>query len=347
MSLSQPDSSPTDLSRGRSSAPGSDRESVSHRSPELALPSANVDNLKRRAALLARTRRFFEERRYFEVETPVLSRDVCVDVYLDPIAVEGASGERHFLQTSPEFAMKRLLAAGAGSIYQITRAFRDREFGPLHNPEFTIVEWYRVDADANLLMEEISDLAQALLGTAPAERWSYREAFRRTLDLDPFTAGNAQLAEVAQSAGFHDREAERDDLLDFLLATRVQPELAKHDAILLHGYPPSQAALAEVATEGDVTTALRFELFVRGIELCNGYQELRDANELTRRQNEQNEKRIGQKKASLPTDSRLLRAMEIGLPRCSGCALGFDRLAMLALGATSIQEVVAFPADRA
>jgi lysyl-tRNA synthetase class 2 len=308
------------------------------------LPSASLDMLRRRPELLKQVRRFFDERDFLEVETPLLSRDTVVDRHLDPLPVTLFSdprrpdiGPRLWLQTSPEFAMKRLLAAFAGNesadpaplaIYQITKAFRGGEAGRLHNPEFTIIEWYRLGDDYEAGMQLLSDLAEALLGRGAAERLTYREAFQRHAGVDPL------------SDSFDDLKR------DLILTEQVEPHLGRERPVILHDYPASQSALARVRP-GNPPVAERFELYVRGIELANGYHELLDPAVLRERNRINNELRSADGKYKLPEESKLLAAMDHGLPACCGCALGFDRLVMVAMGAKSIQEVMAFPIDRA
>lgn len=320
-------------------------------------PTASWENLRLRAELLGRVREFFGRHGFLEVETPVLSADTVVDRHLDPFWVatdDESSGSRSarklWLQTSPEFAMKRLLAAGGEAIYQVARAFRQGEQGPLHNPEFTIVEWYRVGDGMSEGIGFLSDLCEALLDRGPAERVSYREAFERHAGVDPHAAdadvlrSAAERYEIAVPVSL--REDDRDGWLDLLLSAQVGPRLGERRPAIVYDYPASQAALACVRT-GDPPLAERFELYVSGIELANGYYELVDPDELARRNTENNALRKADGKSALPDESRLLAAMAAGLPAASGVALGFDRVAMLAAGASRIEEVIAFPFDRA
>lgn len=325
--------------------------------PELDFrPAASWPVLRLRAELLARTRTFFAERDFLEVETPLLSADVVVDRHLDPISVTVPQDARHpevgrqlWLQTSPEFAMKRLLAAGGEAIYQITRAFRAGEAGARHNPEFTIVEWYRRGDSMNEGMQLLSDLAEWLLMRGPAQRISYREAFQRYAGVDPLTSTIEALAATAAKRGLTPgasfASAERDEWLNLLLAELVEPHLGHEAPAILYHYPASQAALAR--TSGEPSVAERFELYVEGTELANGYHELLDAQVLRQRIAAASQVREADGKPPLPAESRLLAAMEHGLPACSGVALGFDRVVMLAAGAQDIAEVLAFPIDRA
>ena len=243
--------------------------------------------------------------------------------------------------------MKRLLAAGSGSIYQVTRAFRDGERGRHHNLEFSILEWYRVGFDHHRLIEDIDALLDRVLGPCPSRRMSFREAFLRRLDLDPFTAAMAELHGACRSRGFASRAAAatRDECLDYLLATGVQPGLGPGRVYLLD-FPASQAALARVHMHRP-RVAERFELYIDGIEIANGYHELRDAAELRRRMRQDVETRSGAGRSVPEMDERLLSAHEAGLPACAGVAVGLDRLVMLAGGFRTLREVLAFPQDTA
>ena len=321
------------------------------------LPSATQEILRLRAEMLGRLRVFFDEREFLEVETPALSIDTVIDRHLDPLVTvigddprRPEHGQQYFLQTSPEFHMKRLLAAGSGPIYQVTRAYRNAERGRLHNPEFTIAEWYRPGDDMAAGMELLSDLADAMLERGPAERLSYADAFERHAGIDPHRADVKKLVacararEVAIPAGLSN--SDRDAWLDLLLVELVEPHLGQQQPTILFDYPASQAALAKVRGE-DPPVAERFELYVQGIELANGYHELLDADELRRRNSATNLHRLDDGKPDLPEESRLLAAMQHGLPACTGVALGFDRLVMLAAGANRVADVMAFPIDRA
>lgn len=318
-------------------------------------PTASWEMLRRRAALLSRLRAFFDRSGFVEVETPLLSADTVVDRHLDPFGVpipssSAADNRTYWLQTSPEFAMKRLLAAGAQAIYQVTRAFRQDELGTRHNPEFTIVEWYRAGDSLDEGMRFLSDLCQEMLGTPPAVPVTFQAAFQKHVGLDPHTATNDEIVAAARR---HDIAApenlattDRDAWLDLLLVTLIEPHLGQGVPVILHDYPPSQAALA-IVRPGPPPVAERFELYVQGIELANGYHELLDPRVLRARNGENNRARIADGKQQLPEGSRLLAAMEAGLPASCGVALGFDRVVMLATGASSIAQVIAFPFDRA
>ncbi len=314
-------------------------------------PTADWAVLRLRAELLRRVRVFFEGRGFLEVDTPLLSADTVIDRHLDPFAVQVGSedGQICWLQTSPEFAMKRLLAAGAEAIYQVTKAFRREELGPLHNPEFAIVEWYRVGDGLVEGMDLLDELSRAVLERGPAQRVTYRDAFLEHAGLDPLRATTAELREAASRTGSPPeslRDDDRDSWLDWILVEQVQSHLGQDRPAIMYDYPASQAALARVRDE-DPPVAERFELFVAGVELANGYHELVDPEVLRQRNRANNAARVADGKEPLPEESRLLAAMDAGLPQAAGVALGFDRLVMLAAGAERIDEVVAFPFDRA
>ena len=310
-------------------------------------PTASIDVLRRRARLLEQARHFFAQRGYWEVETPLLSADTCVDAHIDPITLT-VDGERRFLQTSPEFAMKRLLAAGSGSIFQIAHAFRAGESGVRHNREFTLIEWYKVGATYHGLMDEVSHLVSFVGGFPRADRQSYRAAFLKGTGLDPLAATEERLWQLAHSRGLASRPTERDDLLNFIWADRIEPSLGQEVPTFIFDYPATQAALSKTRTDREgAEVAERFELYIDGIELCNGYQELTDAVELRRRFERQNRLRVEMGNNALPVDSRLLAAMEEGLPECAGVALGLERLLLLITGDSAIADVLPFPDDRA
>jgi len=324
--------------------------------PEYA-PTANVETLKLRAELLRRIRQFFTTRGFLEVETPIISADTVVDRHLDPLRVvlyddprQPHSGKTCWLQTSPEFAMKRLVAAHGLSIFQVTHAFRAGERGRLHNPEFTMLEWYDVGADYRAGMKLLDELSVEILQRGPAEFISYREAFLRHANIDPLTASMSELIELAKmrqiSTPISLDTTDRDAWLELLLVECVERNLGVAGPAILHDYPASQASLAQVREENP-PVAERFELYVSGMELANGYHELLDPQALVHRAEINNELRTSDGKEPLPVDSRLIQAMRSGMPACAGCALGFDRLVMIASGAQSINEVIPFPIERA
>jgi len=301
-----------------------------------------IAKLEQRSQLLRTLRQFFHERDFVEVETPLLANEIIPELHIEPlIAVE------HFLQASPELHMKRLVAAGMEAIFQVTRSFRAGERGSLHNREFTIVEWYRTGDDMLAGMQLLDELCQATLATPAALRTSYADAFKTHVGICPHTATVEQLAARTQALNLvmpaemrSDDRDDRDEWLNLLLALQIEPQLGRDAPEILHDYPASQAALAKIALrENGIEVAERFELYWQGIELANGYHELTDAAELRRRLELVNHGRSAADKQALPMPESLLAAMENGLPNCAGCALGFDRLAMLACGAKSIDEV--------
>lgn len=341
------------------------------------LPTATIETLQQRSQLLRAIRTFFESRGYWEVETPLLSRDTVVDAYIDPFlthwhTAEGAAdtaGEPRYLQTSPEFAMKRLLAAGADQIYQITHAFRQAERGSMHNPEFTMLEWYRLGEThhdqmsfVEALIRLIYELAAALsdqtarpsLPEMPFERISYEAAFLKFAGLSGLHSTADEFQQIARRHNISvPADFETTDCLSWqnlLLVELIEPALGEKGAVFVYDYPASQAALARISqgeNPDSAGVAERFELYLQGVEICNGYHELTDADELRTRIRQQSALRQRENRPKLPAESYLLQAMEAGLPACAGTALGLDRLFMLALGKQTLQEVIAFPVERA
>lgn len=322
-------------------------------------PSADLSVLRLRAELLAQIRAFFAARGVLEVETPALSAAAITDPHLASFnTCYSGPGSQHgrplYLHTSPEFAMKRLLAAGSGCIYQIARVFRDGEAGSRHNPEFTLLEWYRVGFDHHRLMDEVAELVGMLLAgrlaLAEPERLSYRQIFQHHLNLDPHRATVADLAACAETRNISIPTGmpldDPDPWLDLLLTHCVEPRLGSGRLTFVHDYPASQAALARLRPD-DPPVGERFELYINGIELANGFHELGDTVEQRHRFAQENAARRAAGLPVMPVDEHLLAALEFGLPDCAGVALGFDRLVMLATRKTSLAEVLAFPLDRA
>jgi len=320
-------------------------------------PVAKLDVLRLRARILERIRAFFSERAVLEVETPVFSSAAATDPALSSFATVYTGplfprGHTFYCHTSPEFPMKRLLAAGSGSIYQICKVFRDGESGRLHNPEFTLLEWYRVGFDHRQLMDEAATLVTGILDghrtLATPEKLTYREAFERHCGIDPHTADHRALAGAVTRHGIQANldigQADPDMLRDLLLTHVIEANLGHGRITLLYDYPATQAALARIRP-GNPPVAERFELYLDGIELANGFHELADAGEQQHRFEHDLQRRIASDLPAVPTDARLLAALRAGLPECAGVALGIDRLAMLAAGAKTLREVIAFPAD--
>ncbi len=318
-------------------------------------PAAEPDILRLRARLLARLRTFFAEQGVLEVDTPALSAAATPSPALASFETcyHGPGGKRRlYLHTSPEFPMKRLLAAGSGPIYQVCKVFRDGEAGRLHNPEFTLLEWYRPGFGATELMAETEALLRHLLAgirSLPAFRSiTYRELFRRFAGVDGLEATVAELRQALAGRGIEPPaglpEDDPDPWRDLVLTTLVEPCL--EGAWFVCDYPASQAALARLRSD-DPAVAERFELYLDGVELANGFVELGDAVEQRARFEAENAARSAAGLPEMPLDERLLAALEAGLPDCAGIALGFDRLLMYAAGRADIREVLAFPFERA
>ena len=313
-------------------------------------PSASLDCLRQRAEILAAIRAFFVERGVWEVETSILSGSANPEAGICSISANRAGSAeepRRWLHTSPEFAMKRLLAAGSGAIFQIARVFRGGESGRWHNPEFTMLEWYRPGFDTSALMAEVTALVDRILGPRPCRRLSCREAFMQSVALDPFDATDAALQQACLAAGFAPTAARlsRRQALDYLTSSQVAPMLAG-ERCFIYDFPLTQASYARIK-QGTPPLADRFELYVDGVEIANGYQELTDAEQQRRRFEDERRLRSENGLEVGPIDTRLLAALAHGLPLCAGVAVGIDRLLMLARGAGDISEVIAFAADRA
>lgn len=348
-------------------------------------PRATRAVLGQRAQALARIREFFAARAVLEVDTPVVVNAPVTDVHIHSVEAHFPGRQRRFyLHTSPEFAMKRLLASGSGDIFQICHVARDFERGKHHNPEFTLIEWYRLGFSLDDLMDEVEALARTVLGPVAqpmrSERISYVDAFRASLGIDPLTASLETLRSCAARAGLMPATAasgvpasvasmpstqspmasaqsaqagadaadgaERDELLEFLVGTRIGPELGRNALTFIHRYPASQAALARLDPR-DPRVALRFELYCQGVEIANGFHELASASEQRARFEHDLAERRRRGLRAEKMDELLLQALQAGLPECAGVAVGFDRLLMLAIGASHIDQVLPFPIERA
>ncbi|MBW4967929.1 elongation factor P--(R)-beta-lysine ligase [Pseudoalteromonas sp. CR1] len=317
-------------------------------------PSADIKTLKQRADILRTIREFFHVRNVMEVETPSLSAVSVTDVHLASFSTSfvgpgHAGGLPLYLQTSPEFAMKRLLAAGSGAIFQLCKAFRNEEAGSHHNPEFTMLEWYRPGFDEFALMNEMDELIQCILDVESATRITYQDVFTQVLGLDPLTASLEQLKALACEHGFADiakNETNKDTLLQLLFCMKVEPSIGQTKPCFVYHFPASQAALAQIC-EHDNRVAGRFELYYKNMELANGFNELTNAKEQAKRFDEDNQYRAAHGLNHVPMDTRLIGALEHGLPKCAGVAMGIDRLVMLATNKDKIKDVIAFDVDRA
>lgn len=315
-------------------------------------PTASIQNLIKRSQIMAEIRQFFKDRGVLEVETPALSEFSVTDVHLSTFSTQflspfASEAKTLHLMTSPEYHMKRLLAAGSGSIFQLCRVFRNEEAGKRHNPEFTMLEWYRPHFDMYRLINEVDDLLQQILDCEPAESYSYQFVFQTYVGLDPLSATRAQLVEKARKHGFPCEDDEnRDTLLQFLFSEIVEANIGKERPTAVYHFPSSQAALAQISSE-DHRVAERFEVYYKGLELANGFHELSDAKEQMRRFEQDNVQRAQMGLPAQQLDTRFLAALKAGIPNCSGVALGVDRLMMIAMNAEKIDEVMAFGVESA
>ncbi|HAS6997348.1 TPA: elongation factor P--(R)-beta-lysine ligase [Vibrio parahaemolyticus] len=313
-------------------------------------PTASIEQLRQRATLIASIRQFFADRQVMEVDTPAMSHATVTDIHLHTFQTEFvgpgyADGSKLFFMTSPEFHMKRLLAAGSGCIYQINKAFRNEENGRYHNPEFTMLEWYRVGFDHHKLMDEMDDLLQLVLKCGAAQRMTYQQAFIDELGVCPLEGSMAELKTAADKLGLSDiaePEEDRDTLLQLLFSVGVEHKIGQDVPAFVYDFPASQAALAKINPQ-DHRVADRFEVYFKGIELANGFHELDNPKEQLARFEQDNAKRLDMGLKPQPIDYHLISALEAGLPDCAGVALGIDRLIMLALGCDHIDQVTAFP----
>ncbi len=317
-------------------------------------PTASIEQLKSRAKVIQTIRQFFANRDVLEVDTPAMSHATVTDIHLHTFQTEFvgpgyADGRKLYFMTSPEFHMKRLLAAGSGCIYQICKSFRNEENGRYHNPEFTMLEWYRVGFDHHQLMDEMDELLQLVLGCGDAQRMSYQQAFLSVLGVCPLEASMTELKRVAAELGLSDiaePEQDRDTLLQLLFSIGVEGKIGQDVPAFVFDFPASQAALAKINPQ-DPRVADRFEVYFKGIELANGFHELDNPAEQLKRFEEDNLKRTEMGLAPQPIDQHLIEALKAGLPDCAGVALGIDRLIMLSLGCDHIDQVTAFPFPRA
>lgn len=322
-------------------------------------PTASIEMLKTRARLLSKLRAFFAEKDIYEVQTPVLSHAGNTEPSIETFVTQQSENSNHltqpsFLNTSPEFVMKRLLAAGCGSIFQITPVFRQGEQSSKHNSEFTLLEWYRIDFDHHALMGEVNALlhyiSKDFLTLERSHFYTYQDAMIKYADIDPFTASNEDLKAAIEKAGIDvvgmDDDSSTDSWLDLLMCQVVEKNLPENCPVFIYDYPASQAALAKIR-KGSPDVAERFELYINGMELANGFHELSDAEEQAKRF--KNEQLIRKERGlpCIPADAQLIAALEHGLPDCAGVAIGLDRLLMVLTGTDHINDVLTFPFDRA
>jgi lysyl-tRNA synthetase class 2 len=323
--------------------------------PESAGHRPDLGTLRFRAEVLRKVRGFFHDRGVLEVETPILSRGISLDCHIDVFSTAyhpggcpspgNPAGETFYLQTSPEPHMKRLLCQGFPDIWQMTRSFRNGEAGRVHNPEFTMVEWYRRSYSLEELMDEVEALCLLVCGPRPVERKTWSQAMREALGFDPI---GMTLEEIAANPAMEGILPEghafpaRSDLLDFLMAHRVEPGFPPDRLVFVSGFPADQAAQART-DPGDPRVARRFEVYGGGMELGNGYLELLDPEEYEARFDKENVKRRNLGKPELPKDPALLADLRRGLPPCAGVAMGLDRLVILGAGRGGIGPVLSFP----
>ncbi|MEO8401969.1 MAG: elongation factor P--(R)-beta-lysine ligase [Gammaproteobacteria bacterium] len=319
-------------------------------------PTATLATLKKRAEIIQHIRDFFAARYILEVDTPLLTSATVTDPHVTGIPAlfkenGGNSTQQMYLQTSPEYAMKRLLAAGSGPIYQMCKAFRQGDLGTFHLPEFLMLEWYRPGFDHQQLMNEVDELLQLILKTPTAERISYAAAFEKYAGINPHLATVSELEACAKHHAIHFVTSEpssqdKNNWLELLLTHVVEPQIGQLCPVLLFDFPITQAALAKIRMEEQPPVASRFEVYFKGIELANGFHELQ--NSADQRQRFENDLKY-RKKNNLPDvaiDEKFLAALDAGLPDCSGVALGVDRLVMLALGCQTLAGAVSFSFDR-
>ncbi|QLB12753.1 lysyl-tRNA synthetase class 2 [Bisgaardia hudsonensis] len=315
-------------------------------------PSASIKNLLARSKIISEIRHFFTDRGLLEVETPILSEFGVTDIHLSTFNTTFKSPSSNnskilWLSTSPEYHMKRLLASGSGAIFQITKVFRNEEVGKKHNPEFTMLEWYRPFFDMHRLINEVDDLLQNILDCEPAEILTYQFVFQEYVGLDPLSAKTSELIEKAKKCNLINAEEEnRDTLIQFLFSELVEPQIGKTKPVAVYHFPASQAALAQISSE-DLRVAERFEFYYKGIELANGFCELTDPDEQQKRFEQDNKLREIMNLPQQEIDHRFISALKSGMPNCSGVALGIDRLIMIALGSETIEEVIAFNINNA
>jgi lysyl-tRNA synthetase class 2 len=303
-----------------------------------------IKNLKERASMLAKVRSFFLSKDVLEVDTPLLSHTAPIDEHIDVMCVD-LQNAKGYLHTSPEYAMKRLLSLGIGDIFQLSHVFRLGEIGRFHNPEFTMIEWYRTSLSFEAFIEETVELIRLFLGPYSYNYISYREAFLQHAHIDYVYASIEDLLECVSSHGIvlsSPTSWDLDALLQLLMGSVIEPHLGKEEILVLGDYPSSQAALAKTEQKGDETIAKRFEIYFQGIELANGYLELTDSQEQRNRFYHSNQKRALAGKEDLPIDEFFLAALEKGFPECCGVAVGFDRLLMLKQKAQSLKEILPF-----
>jgi len=308
-------------------------------------PTASHKALRLRAQLLTTIRQFFSEHQVLEVETPLLCHHTVTDVHIDSFPVDP-----YFLQTSPEYAMKRLLAADSGPIYQICKAFRQEESGHQHNPEFTLLEWYRPGFDHHQLMDELDALLQMIFKSSSADRITYQDLLKENITIDPLTTSQSELqtliADKKIMTSDNAQKLDKDTCLQLLISECIEPSLGKENPLFIYDYPASQSALAKISSDNPLV-AERFELYFKGTELANGFHELTHPKE-QRKRFEDNQKQREENNQWIPAiDEHLIAALEAGLPDCAGVAIGLDRILMILMQSNTIEDVISFPIKNA
>ena len=309
-------------------------------------PSSSIQTLRQRAHILQKIRQFFAERNILEVETPILCSTSVTDPFIASIPaelVEGSKKKACWLQTSPEYAMKRLLAAGSGPIYQMTKSFRQGEIGKSHNPEFTMLEWYRPCFDDHALMQEVDELLQQILHCSAADKITYQALFEKYLNINPHQINIEALKNIAAKHNIHMASEinDKDSWLMILMSHYIEPKLGHEKPVFVYDFPASQAALSRIKS-GEPEVAARFEVYAKGMELANGFHELTDEKEQSKRFEENLTLRKKLNLPAMPIDEYFLQALKHGLPDCAGVALGVDRLIMLALNISDIKNAISF-----
>lgn len=299
-----------------------------------------MKDLVDRACMLAKAREFFSERNVIEVDCPLMAKAACIDLHIDLFKVESNLYKTHYLPSSPEYFMKRLLASGSGDIYQLAHVFRDEKCSPIHNPEFMMAEWYRVRFSFQEMIDETLEFISLFIEKQEPTEISYRDALKKFANIDYVKASDEELFSCLKTHGITPYkgilEEGKDALLNLILGTIVEPKFKEIGLLVLKHYPASQAALAKI--DDELLAAQRFEVYYQGLELANGYHELSDAKEQRRRLEEANALRD----EKLPIDEAFLKALEKGLPDCCGVAVGFDRLMMIRHKAKTISKVIPF-----
>ena len=306
-------------------------------------PESKIVILKDRALLFQKVRSFFSDKNVFEVDTPILSRAAPIDEHIEIMSVNLEKDQLGYLHSSPEYAMKRLLSLGAGDIFQMSHVFRLGEISPRHNPEFTMVEWYRIGAAFPAFIEETVEFIRLFLGNISSSILPYREAFLRFANIDYVKASEKELLTCAKAHNIElstSSPPDKETLLHLLMGFVIEPHLGKDEILVLTDYPASQAALAETVQKEDELVAKRFEIYYHGIELANGYSELTDASVQKERLLETLKKRKQDQKEDLPLDENFLKALAMGIPRCCGVAVGFDRLMMLRHNTSHLEDIL-------